>query len=195
MKKNLLSGVALAVALTLSSVAPQAASAYPPGRALTMSSEGNMAQYRSFGMHFVLDNLSPTPFTFSVNGKVSKRFPTKKDGNSESWFFYPSRPGKFDITASSGSESRSTTVWVPKQSKLPRAITVRKGFPINLQFVAPGTLVVVHSFGKTITSGIADSDGNVNLWINAGKLRRGNQSLYIDYGTAFTGGQKIKGLK
>jgi len=195
MKKNLLSGVAVAVALTLSSVAPQAASAYPPGRALTMSSEGNMAQYRSFGMHIFLENLSPTPFTFSVNGKVSKRFPTKKDGNSESWFFYPSRPGKFDITASSGSESRSTVVWVPKQSRLPRAITVRKGFPINLQFVAPGTRVVVFTQAHRITSGVADADGNVDLWVPAGSLERGNQQVLINYGGAFTGGSKVKGLK
>ena len=195
MKKNLLSGVALAVALTLSSVAPQAASAYPPGRALTMSSEGNMAQLRSFGMHFVLDNLSPTPFTFSVNGKISKRFPTKKDGNSESWFFYPSKPGKFDITATSGSELRTSTVWVPQQSKLPRAITVRKGFPINLKYVAPGSRVVVHSEGHVLDSGFADSDGNVFLWVPAGALRRGNQNIYINYGGAFTGGGKVKGLK
>ena len=195
MKKNVLSGVAVAVAVTLSCVAPQAASAYPPGRSLSLSVDTNLAQYRSNGIHIVADHLAPTPFTFAVNGKISKRFPTKKDGNSESWFFYPSRPGKFVVTASSGSESRSTTVWVPQQSKLPRAITVRKGFPMNLQFVAPGTRVVVFTQTHRITSGVADADGNVDLWVPAGSLERGNQQVLINYGGAFTGGSKVKGLK
>jgi hypothetical protein len=193
MKKILLASLAIAFSLSLAT--PQVASAYPPGRSLTMASEGSMAQYRSFGMHFVIDNLSPTPFTFAVNGKISKRFPTKKVGNSESWFFYPSRPGKFVVTATSGSESRSTTVWVPLQPKLPRAISVRKGFPIHLKYVAPGTVVAVFSKGRVFDSAAADANGNLDLFVPAGSLQRGKQSLYLNYGGAFTGGGKVKGLK
>jgi len=193
MKKTLFAAVA--ISLVLSCGASQPASAYPPGRTLTLSSDGNLAQYRSFGMHFVVNNLSPTPFTFAVNGKVSKRFPTKKDGNTESWFFYPPRPGKFDVTATSGSESRSTTVWVPLQPKLPRAISVRKGFPIHLKYVAPGTVVAVFSKGRVFDSAAADANGNLDLFVPAGSLQRGKQSLYLNYGGAFTGGGKVKGLK
>lgn len=194
MKKNILSATAVAVALTLSCVSPQVASAYPPGRSLSLSTESNLAQYRSFGMHIVVDNLSPTPFTFAVNGKISKRFQTKKNGNSESWFFYPSRPGKFEITATSGSESRSTTVWVPEQSKLPRAITVRKGFAVHLKYVAPGTTVAVFSKGRVFNTGTADTNGNLDLWIPANSLQHGSQRVFINYGGAFISGCRVKGL-
>jgi hypothetical protein len=194
MKKNILSATAVAVAVALSCVSPQVASAYPPGRSLSLSTESNLAQYRSFGMHIVVDHLAPTPFTFSVNGKVSRRFPTKKNGNSESWFFYPSRPGKFVVTATSGSESRSTTIWVPEQSKLPRAITVRKGFAVHLKYVAPGTTVAVFSKGRVFNTGTADSNGNLDLFVPAGSLQRGLQNVYLNYGGAFTSGCKVKGL-
>jgi len=195
MKKKLLSVAAVSMALTVSCVAPQAASAYPPGRSLSLSAETNLAQYRSAGIHIVANHLAPTAFTFAVNGKISKRFPTKKDGDSESWFFYPSRAGKFEVTATSGSETRSTTIWVPEQSKLPRAITVRRGFAIHLKYVAPGTRVRVFTPGKTFTTGVADADGNVDLWVPAGSLERGNQQVLINYGGHFTGGSKVKGLK
>jgi len=195
MKKKLLSVVVAVFAITLSCLAPQVASAYPPGRELTLAVDTHMAQYRSSGIHLVAEHVAPEPFTFSVNGKVSKRFPTKKDGNSESWYFYPSKVGKFVITATSGAETRKTTVWVPSQSKLPRAFTVRKGFAIHLKYVAPGTHVRVFTPGKTFTTGVADSDGNVDLWVPAGSLTRGTQQVLINYGGAFTGGSKVKGLK
>jgi hypothetical protein len=195
MKKKLLFKVAVVFALILSCGPAQPASAYPPGRSLSMSVDTNLAQYRSKGIHLVAEHLAPTPFTFAVNGNISKRFPTKKDGNSESWFFYPSRPGRFDITATSGSESRSTTVWVPLQPKLPRAISVRKGFPIHLKYVAPGTVVAVFSKGRVFDSAAADANGNLDLFVPGGSLQHGKQSLYLNYGGAFTGGGKVKGLK
>ena len=194
MKKRTLAGLGLAVALTLSGLAPQAASAYPPGRALTIASDSNLLQYRSNGAHIVLNNLSSGSMKFSVNGKVSKYFPTKIVGGSQSWYFYPAAYGKFVITGVSGSESKSTTVYVPQQN-VPRSVTVRKSATVRAQYVAPGTTVTVFIAGNGSVSGVADADGKVSIVIPAGRLARGSNQIYVNYGGAFTMVGKIKGLK
>ena len=195
MKKRTLAGLGLAAALMFSGLSTQAASAYPPGRALSMSSDANMVQYRSNSVHIVVDNISSGALTFSVNGKVSKTFAPRTNGNTQSWYFFPSAPGKYLITSSSGVESKSTTVYVPKQPPLPSAITVRKGFQLNFQYVAPGSTVSMTINGRRAATGVADANGRVTLSVEAGLVTRGSNQVLINYGGAFTGGGKIKGLK
>jgi len=194
MKKSTLAGLGLAIALTASAIAPQAASAYPPGRALSIASDANLVQYRSNGVRIALDNVASGRMKFSVNGKVSKYFSTKVSGSSQSWYFFPSAYGKFVITGTSGAESKSTTVYVPKQT-LPRSMTVRKSFTMRMAYVAPGATVTAYFVGKSPLTGVADQDGNVSIVVPAGKLSRGSNPIYVNYGGAFTMVGKVKGLK
>jgi hypothetical protein len=195
MKKRTLAGLGLAVALTFSGLAPQAASAYPPGRSLNLAADANMVQYRSNRVHIVVDNVASGRLTFSVNGKVSRYFSPRISGSSQSWYFYPSAPGKFIVTGSSGIESKSTTIYVPKQPPLPRQITVRKGFHMNFQYVAPGSTVSMSINGVRAATGVADANGELTLSVAAGVVTRGANQVYINYGGAFTSGGKIVGLK
>jgi len=194
MKKRTLAGLGLAAALTISGLAPQAASAYPPGRALSMSSDGNLVQFRSNDVHITVSNLAIGKLKFSVNGKESKYFSTRISGDTQSWYFHPAAPGKYVITGTSGIESKSTTVYVPKQS-VPRKVSVKKGFTVRSTYVAPGTLVILSVGGKRVASATADADGIVNLVAPVGSLSRGTNQYYIIYGGAFTSGGKISGLK
>lgn len=194
MNKRTLAGLGLAVALTVSGVSPQAAMAYPPGRVLTVTSSVNLLQYRS-GTFIEANHLAAGSLKFSVNGKLGKYFPIYASGSSQKWPFWPKAPGKYDVVATSGLESASTSVYVPLQT-FPRAVSVRKSFTINLKYVAPGTAVYATVNGKRVASGTADANGLLTLVAPPGSFTRGvaNQ-LLINYGGAFTGGAPIKALR
>lgn len=194
MKKRTLAGLGLAVALTFSGLAPQAASAYPPGTDLQVAALSHLIKWRT-STRIVATNTAAGRVAFSVDGKVAKYFYPKASGTTQSWLFWPYRPGKFTITATSGSETKSTTVYSPQQPSLPRYISVRRTFPVNLKYVAPGTSVSVTVNGTTIASDVAGADGLITVNVPAHALARGSNAVLVNYGGSIITGGKILGLK
>lgn len=194
MKKRTLAGLGLAVALTFSGLAPQAASAYPPGTDLQVSAMSSLVKWRS-STRILATNTAAGRVSFSVDGKVNKYFYPKHSGSTQSWLFWPYRPGKFVITATSGSETKSTTVYSPQKPSLPIRVSVRKSFPVNLKFVAPGTAVVVTINGASVASDVAGADGLITISIPAHSLARGANTVLVNYGGSIITGGKVSGLK
>jgi len=194
MKKHTLAGLGLAVALTFSGLAPQAASAYPPGSGLQISALSNLVKWRS-STRILVTNTDEGRISFSVDGKVNKYFFPKHAGIAQSWLFWPYRPGKFVITATSGSESKSTVVYSPQKPVLPRRISVRKPFLVNLKYVAPGTLVTVTVNGTQIATDVAGLDGLITISVPPHALDRGLNTVLFNYGGTIITGGKVSGLK
>jgi hypothetical protein len=194
MKKRTLASLGLAAALTFSGLAPQAASAYPPGTDFQIAPLSNMIKWRSY-TRVVATNTAPGRVTFYVNGQMATYFKPKPVGAAQSWLFWPYRAGKFVITAVSGSESKSTTIYSPEKLSLPVRMSVRRSFPVNLKYVAPGTTVFLSVNGTTIASDVAGSDGLISMSIPAGTLARGINNVSVNYGGVFSSGGKVAGLK
>jgi len=194
MKKRTLAGLGLAVALTFTGLAPQAASAYPPGADMQVAPLSTMVKWRS-ATRIVATNTAAGRGTFAVDGKVNKYFMPKRSGTTQSWLFWPYRPGKFTITATSGGVTKSTIVYSPQKPSLPRRITVRRSFPVNLKYVAPGTTVSVSVNGSTIASDVAGADGLITITVPARSISRGANTVLVNYGGSIITGGKVSGLK
>lgn len=147
---RLLATVALIAAVVVGFLIPQSAQAYPPGRKLIVSLLPNVIQPTTGLAHLRVKNTKPGPVYVEIGDANQVTLNGVPGYANYDITNLPS--GKYRVVVTSGAETATKYVYVPKPVIIPQIQVVSRKLDILFKYAPQGTVLSFELAGKPVST-------------------------------------------